>query len=198
MTRQNRKRIERNMIQRQHIIRTSLSLTHASIWLQCQLTSSPRFSLSRPYPLFSRVFHLARGEEWSPSSIIPLAYKSPNLPESITHISLPCYSFPTLNTSPQTKLLSSFSMASHNKTVTLVLFISLLFLAPSLQARKLRSEAEVKVPYLEAGLLLSSLPKGSVPPSSPSKGGHETVTAGTSKGNIQRLLGSVPSPGVGH
>ncbi|KAL5989794.1 hypothetical protein ACLOJK_010688 [Asimina triloba] len=55
---------------------------------------------------------------------------------------------------------------------------------------------------LDAGLFLSALPKGGVPPSSPSNKGHAVVvdeklfTMHLTK--MDRILTSVPSPGVGH
>lgn len=59
-----------------------------------------------------------------------------------------------------------------------------------------------KVPSLEASLLLSALPKGYVPPSAPSKKGHEMIVNEKlfvlHLASIDRILKSVPSPGVGH
>ena len=83
---------------------------------------------------------------------------------------------------------------SHNKGVALffILFISF---APSLRARKLLGEAEETVRPMEAGLVLNILPRGSTPPSAPSQGGNG---AGTARINTERVLGSVPSPGIGH
>lgn len=143
--------------------------------------------------LFPHLFHTP-----PPLPFIRHPHSPRNLPESIIHLPFPSYSFHTLeHPFPQLKLLSSFSMAS-NRRVTLILFISLLLIAPSLQARKLWSEPKVKVSPLEAGFVLDALPKGTSPPSSPSNGDHKTVNPGTSKGDTQRLLGSVPSPGIGH
>ncbi|RWW19974.1 hypothetical protein GW17_00015941 [Ensete ventricosum] len=85
---------------------------------------------------------------------------------------------------------------SHGKGVALffILFISF---APSLRARKLLGEAEERVIRpMEAGLVLNILPRGSTPPSSPSKGGNGV--GGTARINTERMLGSVPSPGIGH
>ncbi|KAF8391206.1 hypothetical protein HHK36_023508 [Tetracentron sinense] len=71
-------------------------------------------------------------------------------------------------------------------------------------ARKLLSteKKKMKIPSLEESLVLSALPKATIPPSSPSKKGHVMLVneklfilhlAGT-----DRILRSVPSPGVGH
>ncbi|KAH8511690.1 hypothetical protein H0E87_009022 [Populus deltoides] len=53
-----------------------------------------------------------------------------------------------------------------------------------------------------ASLVLSALPKGTVPSSSPSKKGHATLDNeqlfARHLASIDRILRSVPSPGVGH
>lgn len=69
-------------------------------------------------------------------------------------------------------------------------------------------EARNSMPYdARKGLFLSALPKGNVPPSGPSDKGHTSPPADYSDDQhmvpktspeIHRLLGSVPSPGVGH
>lgn len=86
--------------------------------------------------------------------------------------------------------------------LVLVHVVTLICNAPSLEARKLMDS----VPYLEDSLILSALPKGLPPPSSPSKKGHRLApidrrlfTLGSTKKINNRLLRqSVPSPGVGH
>ncbi|RWV78858.1 hypothetical protein GW17_00060104, partial [Ensete ventricosum] len=82
------------------------------------------------------------------------------------------------------------SMASFCKPITLVLILSLV-LTPPLHARE-----NDKVGYLEAdddSLQSAVSQKRCPPPSSPSNSGH-----GTSENNVERFLGSVPSPGIGH
>ena len=76
---------------------------------------------------------------------------------------------------------------------------------PSLDARKLLETKEEKksIPAaLEASLVLSALPKGTVPPSGPSKKGHDMVVdeklIARHLAAVDRILRSVPSPGVGH
>lgn len=54
----------------------------------------------------------------------------------------------------------------------------------------------------QASLYLSSLPKGTVPASTPTKKGHSTIVNeklfARHLAAIDRILRSVPSPGVGH
>ncbi|XVE88241.1 hypothetical protein DITRI_Ditri19aG0053900 [Diplodiscus trichospermus] len=75
---------------------------------------------------------------------------------------------------------------------------------PQMEGRKLLNTGESKknAPTLFASLVLSALPKGTVPGSSPSKKGHakldnEKLFARHLAG-IDRILQSVPSPGAGH
>ncbi|KAK9088705.1 hypothetical protein Scep_027787 [Stephania cephalantha] len=86
-------------------------------------------------------------------------------------------------------------------------FVVLLgFFVPSTEARKLlRSIGENKVmtvPALEDSLVLSALPKSTTPPSAPSKKGHLVIIDeklfAMHLATIDRILRSVPSPGVGH
>ncbi|KAJ4703699.1 putative B-cell lymphoma 6 protein [Melia azedarach] len=86
--------------------------------------------------------------------------------------------------------------------VFLVLFASVV---PSLEARKLLINTEsknVKVPSLFKSLVLSALPKGKVPASAPSKKTHATLDNeqlfARHLAGIDRILRSVPSPGIGH
>ncbi|WOL02069.1 hypothetical protein Cni_G10788 [Canna indica] len=90
-------------------------------------------------------------------------------------------------------------MESYSKAVTL-LFILFISSAPSLHARKLLGEEKNKAgPALEAaGLVFNMLPRGSVPPSAPGKGGNGVGTAAVHGYSTERMLGSVPSPGIGH
>ena len=61
-------------------------------------------------------------------------------------------------------------------------------------------------PSVEPSLFLSVLPRGRVPPSSPGNRGNGDVAAAgeshadarASAKSTERILGSVPSPGVGH
>ncbi|CAI0475936.1 unnamed protein product [Linum tenue] len=80
---------------------------------------------------------------------------------------------------------------------------------PNTEARKLLEnnrggggDGAISVPSLFQSLLLSALPKGTVPASSPSKKGHSTLDNverfQRHLAQIDRILRSVPSPGVGH
>ncbi|KAL8507167.1 hypothetical protein ACS0TY_017897 [Phlomoides rotata] len=57
-------------------------------------------------------------------------------------------------------------------------------------------------PALDGSLFLSALPKGSVPASAPSKKGHAVIIneklIARHLAALDRILRSVPSPGVGH
>ncbi|KAL1224162.1 Precursor of CEP13 [Cardamine amara subsp. amara] len=83
--------------------------------------------------------------------------------------------------------------------ICLLLFI-VGFVSQACEARK------VLGPYgVSKGLFLSALPKGEVPPSSPSDKGHTSPPDDSNQRmvpenspEIHDLLGSVPSPGVGH
>nr|GEY63308.1 precursor of CEP14-like [Tanacetum cinerariifolium] len=82
---------------------------------------------------------------------------------------------------------------------SLVLFMLLVAFASFTDARKLKAEATSQA---DMSLYLSSLPKGTVPSSTPSKKGHASITDETLITRhliaIDRILRSVPSPGVGH
>ncbi|KAK8472564.1 hypothetical protein PHAVU_002G241108 [Phaseolus vulgaris] len=91
-------------------------------------------------------------------------------------------------------------------TVLLLLMLLLASLCSSLEARKLvlqKQHNKVNPSPRRDSLFLSALPKGTVPPSSPSKKGHATEVdeklIARHLITIDRvLLRSVPSPGVGH
>lgn len=74
----------------------------------------------------------------------------------------------------------------------LMVFCSLM---SSTHGRKVLMVEETMVPSREERLYLTALPKGKVPPSTPSKKGH---AATIDDKLIGRILRSVPSPGVGH
>ncbi|GJU27683.1 precursor of CEP14 [Tanacetum coccineum] len=82
----------------------------------------------------------------------------------------------------------------------LVLFMLLVTFTSFTDARKLKVEATSD--QADMSLYLSSLPKGTVPSSTPSKKGHASITDETLITHhliaIDRILRSVPSPGVGH
>lgn len=86
--------------------------------------------------------------------------------------------------------------------VFLVLFAS--SVVPSLDARKLlnREKSNDKIPSSFKSLVLSALPGGTVPFSSPSKQTHATLDDeklfARHLASIDRILRSVPSPGNGH
>ncbi|ESR62786.1 hypothetical protein CICLE_v10018148mg [Citrus x clementina] len=90
----------------------------------------------------------------------------------------------------------------------IIFFVVFASSVPSLEARKLLNTETIdssskKVSSLFANLVLSALPKGRVPASSPSKKTHgaaldnEKLFARHLAG-IDRILQSVPSPGIGH
>ncbi|XVF27455.1 hypothetical protein REPUB_Repub14bG0107900 [Reevesia pubescens] len=95
-------------------------------------------------------------------------------------------------------------MARFGSLVLIFLVISVSFL-PQMESRKLlkTGESNKKVPSLFASLVLSALPKGTVPAASaPSKKGHTTLDNeklfARHLAGIDRILQSVPSPGAGH
>ncbi|CAA2989728.1 Hypothetical predicted protein [Olea europaea subsp. europaea] len=91
---------------------------------------------------------------------------------------------------------------------TLVLLVSLMMFATFVSSTHGRKLLEVqhntmkKVPSMEERLYLPSLPKGSVPNSSPSKKGHAVTIdeklIARHLAAVDRILRSVPSPGAGH
>ncbi|RWR96294.1 putative B-cell lymphoma 6 protein [Cinnamomum micranthum f. kanehirae] len=105
------------------------------------------------------------------------------------------------------------------------IFLVLVAFVPSLQAGRLLHEEKIvplevnpsvssppnkkedlmgvkKVASLESSLILSALPKGSVPSSGPSKKVHSTIVDeklfARHLERMDRILKSVPSPGAGH
>ncbi|KAH7568735.1 hypothetical protein ACOSP7_011771 [Xanthoceras sorbifolium] len=79
--------------------------------------------------------------------------------------------------------------------------------SPCLEARKLLKNTEnnnndKQLPSSFASLFLSALPKGTVPASTPSKKTHATLDNEQlfvrHLASIDRILRSVPSPGIGH
>ncbi|KAK3206808.1 hypothetical protein Dsin_020854 [Dipteronia sinensis] len=84
--------------------------------------------------------------------------------------------------------------------VFLVVFASV---SPFMEARKLLNNNEdKKMGTSFASLFLNALPKGTVPASSPSKKTHATLDNeklfARHLASIDRILRSVPSPGIGH
>ncbi|XAR66598.1 hypothetical protein NMG60_11012881 [Bertholletia excelsa] len=78
-------------------------------------------------------------------------------------------------------------------------------LVSSSHGRKLLNVQETKqqeVPSLDDRLYRTALPKGPVTPSSPSKKGHSMIVdeklIARHLAAVDRILRSVPSPGVGH
>ncbi|CAH1448584.1 unnamed protein product [Lactuca virosa] len=82
----------------------------------------------------------------------------------------------------------------------LALFIILVLFTSSSNGRKLLNTREASP--VEMSLYLTALPKGTVPASTPSKKGHASTTDEKLITRhliaIDRILRSVPSPGVGH
>ncbi|XWS18536.1 hypothetical protein CRYUN_Cryun32bG0053200 [Craigia yunnanensis] len=94
-------------------------------------------------------------------------------------------------------------MARFSSLILIFLVISASFV-PQMESRKLLNTGESKkiAPSLFASLVLSALPKGTVPASTPSKKGHATLDNeklfDRHLAGIDRILQSVPSPGAGH
>ncbi|XP_055804731.1 precursor of CEP14-like [Solanum dulcamara] len=87
-------------------------------------------------------------------------------------------------------------------SIFLMFLLVLASVSSSTEARKLLNSHEVKkIPNL-ASLYLNALPKGTVPSSTPSKKGHSYTTdeklIARHLAAIDRILRSVPSPGVGN
>ncbi|KAG2687938.1 hypothetical protein I3760_09G072300 [Carya illinoinensis] len=89
----------------------------------------------------------------------------------------------------------------------MILFSLVVFAAfvSCLEGRKLldlKQTEKRSVPALRDSLILSALPKGTVPASTPSKKGHAVVVdeklIGRHLISTDRILRSVPSPGIGH
>ncbi|CAN0853568.1 Precursor of CEP14 [Linum grandiflorum] len=103
-------------------------------------------------------------------------------------------------------------MAPRASSATVFILLALLsssFFLNAVESRKLLSnggdskEAASTVSSLfQSLLLMSSLPKGTVPASSPSKKGHSSVDnverSERHLASVDRILRSVPSPGMGH
>ncbi|KAK6932730.1 hypothetical protein RJ641_002354 [Dillenia turbinata] len=91
-----------------------------------------------------------------------------------------------------------------SRTLLLVLFILSVSLVSSAEARKLLSNEEykskTKYATLDKNLVLNALPKGTVPPSAPSKKGQSTINNeklfARHLAAVDRILRSVPSPGT--
>lgn len=88
-----------------------------------------------------------------------------------------------------------------------ILIMLLVILASSTEARKLLDKPDSSpkaeaTSHADKSLYLSSLPKGTVPSSTPSKKGHAEITDEKLITRhliaIDRILRSVPSPGAGH
>ncbi|CAN1150126.1 Precursor of CEP14 [Linum perenne] len=95
-------------------------------------------------------------------------------------------------------------MARASVIVLILLLASTSFFSAA-ESRKLLANGdkeEARVSSLFQSLLLSALPKGTVPASSPSKKGHSSVDNverfQRHLASIDRVLRSVPSPGMGH
>ncbi|KAK8642037.1 hypothetical protein V6N13_011399 [Hibiscus sabdariffa] len=94
-------------------------------------------------------------------------------------------------------------MARFSYLLIILLVISASFV-PRMESRRLLNtgESNKNVPSLFASLMLSALPKGTVPASVPSKKGHATLDNeklfARHLARIDRILQSVPSPGAGH
>ncbi|KAE8656386.1 hypothetical protein F3Y22_tig00117002pilonHSYRG00098 [Hibiscus syriacus] len=94
-------------------------------------------------------------------------------------------------------------MARFSSLLIIILVISASFV-PQMQSRNLLNtgDSNKNAPSLFASLVLSALPKGTVPASDPSKKGHATLDNENlfahHLARTDRILQSVPSPGAGH
>ena len=84
--------------------------------------------------------------------------------------------------------------------LSIALLLVLICSFEALEARKVFKMDKNEVYFHGGNLILSSLPKGSIPPSSPSKGGDADIVDDNPFANPMdgRNLQSVPAPGVGH
>ncbi|CAN4082207.1 unnamed protein product [Withania somnifera] len=85
-------------------------------------------------------------------------------------------------------------------SIFLIFLLVLASLSSSTEARELLKSHQVKkAASLMDRLYLNALPKGRVPASTPSKKGHyDEKLIARHLAAIDRILRSVPSPGVGH
>lgn len=94
-------------------------------------------------------------------------------------------------------------MACHN-AVLLALMVLLACHAILMESRKVMKMEGKKMASLEARLIMNALPKGNIPPSSPSDKGHDNGdNAGhgvspSSPNHVDRNLQSTPSPAIGN
>ncbi|KAJ0017919.1 hypothetical protein Pint_10345 [Pistacia integerrima] len=99
---------------------------------------------------------------------------------------------------------TALTLSCKSHAVNLASSAAHLVVVPSLEARMLlnKEKSNDKVPSLFKSLFLSALPKGTVPSSTPSKRTHATLDDeklfARHLASIDRILRSVPSPGIGH
>ncbi|KAK4728029.1 hypothetical protein R3W88_032946 [Solanum pinnatisectum] len=90
---------------------------------------------------------------------------------------------------------------SHCNIIIISLLLLVISYAPGFEARtKLLKNMEDKkiVPsHIDASILMNSLQKGNVPPSSPSDKGHAELV-NVKHFNVDHNIESVPSPGIGN
>ncbi|XP_041028032.1 precursor of CEP14-like [Juglans microcarpa x Juglans regia] len=95
------------------------------------------------------------------------------------------------------------------RSIAVLLFFLVVFaaLASCLEGRRLLNVKQIakrSIPALGGSLILSALPKGPVPSSTPRKKGHAVVAVDEKLIivrhliSIDRILQSIPSPGAGH
>ncbi|TXG47657.1 hypothetical protein EZV62_026951 [Acer yangbiense] len=95
-------------------------------------------------------------------------------------------------------------MARYFGSFMLVFLVVFASVSPCMEARKLlnNNNNNKKMGSSFASLFLNALPKGKVPASSPSKKTHATLDNEKlfvrHLASIDRILRSVPSPGIGH
>ncbi|KAF8391205.1 hypothetical protein HHK36_023507 [Tetracentron sinense] len=123
--------------------------------------------------------------------------KFPSLEDSLVLSALPKGTIP-----PSSPSKKGHAMLVNEKLFTLHLAGTDRILRSVPNARKLLSMENKKFPSLEDSLMLSALPKGTIPPSSPGEKGQAMVVNEKlftlHPARIDRILRGAPSPGVGH
>ncbi|XP_021773595.1 precursor of CEP13-like [Chenopodium quinoa] len=98
-------------------------------------------------------------------------------------------------------------MARATAIILAFVLVGLTMFTPHIEAARMMFKETKKIPHFEASLLTNALPKGTILHSAPSdKGDDEVVLSNMKKlfmtmyrtSNRDRVLQSVPSPGVGH
>uniref|UniRef100_A0A803MYY3 Uncharacterized protein n=1 Tax=Chenopodium quinoa TaxID=63459 RepID=A0A803MYY3_CHEQI len=98
-------------------------------------------------------------------------------------------------------------MARATAIILAFVLVGVTMFTPHIEATRMMFKETQKIPYFEGSLLKNALPKGIILHSAPSDKGNEQVMLSNMKklfmtryhpSNRDRVLQSVPSPGVGH